>query len=242
MTTTALPKTISPCPISEAIVEIRYETNVPSEAVLGMIYNRFQKEYPKTEKQPILQIPEAIRTSDPKLKFLPEYKLIGGNFLLQLGQRSFSIANVNEYAGWESFSARIFDAFRAVQSLEIVDTVTRLGLRYINTFDFDILPHSTLKLSHDDHALESTQSQVLATIPAGKFSNTLRVANNTEIRGNNRTFVGSVIDIDTSLEASIAGFFTKMEPIVEQAHLEEKKLFFSLLAKDYVSTLNPQYT
>lgn len=243
MTATKLPINISPCPISEAIVEIRYETDVPSEVVFGLIYDKFRREYPSTQKQPVLQIPEAIRTTDPQLMFLPEYKLMGSGFHLQLGQRSFSVANVGAYAGWKSFSSRIFDAFEVIRSLEVVNVILRLGLRYINTFNFDIFPKSTLAIQMNGTALESAQAQIQVVVPSGQFSNTLRVANNTQIRlqSPSRTFMGSVIDIDTAIGGPINDFFLNMRYLVDGAHMEEKSLFFSLLSNEYLTSLNPEY-
>ena len=39
-----IPKRINPCPIIEAIVEIRFEANIPPDAVFGVIYNEYPEE------------------------------------------------------------------------------------------------------------------------------------------------------------------------------------------------------
>jgi len=57
-----IPKKIDPCPIVEAIVEIRFDSNLPGDAIFGVIYNQFKEDYPKFTKLPILQLPEAIRS------------------------------------------------------------------------------------------------------------------------------------------------------------------------------------
>lgn len=70
-----LPKTIDPCPIVDALLEIRFQTLTHPNAVFGLIYNELQKDFPKVENLPILQLPDAIRASDPNFKFKPQYKL-----------------------------------------------------------------------------------------------------------------------------------------------------------------------
>lgn len=63
------PKKISPCPIVEASVEIRFTSEVLPDAIFGIIYQAFKDEFSsKPEKLPILQLPEQIRSMDRNLK------------------------------------------------------------------------------------------------------------------------------------------------------------------------------
>jgi hypothetical protein len=49
---------------------------------------------------------------------------------------------------------------------------------------------------------------------------------------------GSIIDIDTHVAIEkCAG----LEDAISKAHLAEKQLFFGLLQKDFIATLNPVY-
>ncbi len=48
------------------------------------IYNELQKDYPKVDNLPILQLPDAVRASDPNFKFKPHYKLSDKNFIIQI--------------------------------------------------------------------------------------------------------------------------------------------------------------
>jgi uncharacterized protein (TIGR04255 family) len=66
-----LPKKISPCPIVEAIIEIRFDASLPGDAIFGIIYNMLKDEYTNLEKLPILELPDAIRTTDPNLMYSP---------------------------------------------------------------------------------------------------------------------------------------------------------------------------
>lgn len=236
-----LPVKISPCPISEAIFEVRYETSIPREAVFGLVYNAFKDDFPKMEKLPVLQIPQAVRAIDANLKYLPEYRLTNPPFLLLVGPQSFSMATVGDYVGWDAFSRQIFEAMERLRSMSVVAKVTRIGLRYINTFEFDILPKLSLKIMLGDGILESKSAELTTIIPAEMFNNTLRVFSNTSVTVNGRQFQGSVIDIDTNADINVEDFFSKIKQIVEKAHCQEKQLFFRLLLPEFLASLNPEY-
>ena len=87
-----LPKVISPCPIIEAIVEVRFDASIPSDAIFGVVYNEFKNDFPKKpESLPITQLPEQIRNNEPNLLYKPHYRLSDSTFLLHVGQKVISI-------------------------------------------------------------------------------------------------------------------------------------------------------
>ncbi|MDZ7758957.1 MAG: TIGR04255 family protein [Desulfovermiculus sp.] len=66
-----IPKRIDPCPIVEALYEIRFEPNYPSDAIFGLIYKAMKQEFDSFEKLPILELPETIRSTDDVLEYKP---------------------------------------------------------------------------------------------------------------------------------------------------------------------------
>lgn len=241
MSPSTLPKRIEPCPIREAIAEIRFENKVPAAASIGILYECFKDKYPTLEELPILQLPEQIRNSDPNLKHQPTYKMLGENFILLAGTNSFGVSIVGEYCGWDIFLREILTCLQAVHNRKMVGMVTRFGLRYINTFSFDIFPKLTLSLKLDNQPLNSSVTNTLFQVPVGDFVHTLRLANNAEIKRENDTFQGSVIDIDTETLCVPDGLLLEPRELIESAHDEEKKLFFSLLGTELLESLNPEY-
>jgi uncharacterized protein (TIGR04255 family) len=67
------------------------------------------------------------------------------------------------------------------------------------------------------------------------------MVNNAELKlqSKEKTVKGSLIDIDVAFENTINT--KEVTEIVEQAHNEEKKLFFSLLNPSFLKSLNPEY-
>jgi len=236
-----VPKKITPCPIVEAVIEIRFDSTLPGEAVFGIIYNSVKDEFPAVENLPILQIPEQIRSSDPTLIYGPHYKLRTGSFILQIGPKVVSFANVGEYCGWEIFYREIKRMFDKVFQLGIIAKVTRLGLRYINVFsEMNIFERSDLRvILKDEQILQHVSLHI--KLPSNGFLNTLIMASGAELVSSDKVMRGSVIDIDTELSEVKSDFYENMDGIINSAHIEEKKLFFSILKEEYIRTLNPEY-
>jgi len=238
--TVKLPKKINPCPILECVVEFRFESPFPHDAIFGIMYNEFKSEYPNLQELPILQLPEIVRRQDPALRYKPYYKLSSSDkkFLFQVGGRVFSLINLSPYDGWTAFSAKIKDMIERVKKISVVDKYTRAGIRYINGFDFNILEKVNLSISLSKDHLIGLDSTIRMSVPSGEFTSTLQVINNAEVKRADASIKGSLIDIDTYIDNPK----DDMVKIVEQGHLEEKKLFFTLLKNEFVQKeLNPEY-
>lgn len=236
-----IPRKINPCPIIEAIVEIRFEANIPPDAVFGMIYNEFKTEYPKLEKLPILQLPEALRTNDPNLKYQPYYKLINQNYLMQIGPHVLSIININDYVGWNILSSKINDSFSKIEKLGIISKASRLGIRYINFFEVDIFENINLEFFLAGSPLVSEQITFRGTLRTGEFLSNLQILNKGNVSVKNVTKFGSIIDIDTYYQDEKDNIFSHLSELLELGHQEEKELFFKLLKEEFLQRFNPEY-
>lgn len=234
-----LPKKINPCPITEAIVELRFDSSFPHDAIFGVLYNEFKNDYPEVKELPILQLPEIIRKQDPALKYKPYYRLSSNEgFIFQVGARTISLISLKPYSGWEIFSDKIKDSIKRASNLGVYESYVRVGIRYINGFDQNVLEKINLSLKMNNSALTEYETSVRMDVPTGQFTSTLRVANNAQITKSEGKTKGSVIDIDTYLE-NPDGDIIKT---IEDGHLQEKKLFFALLKQDYLENeLNPEY-
>lgn len=236
-----IPKKITPCPINEAIVEIRFEANVLPDAVFGIIYNRFKEQYPNIDKLPILNLPEQVRINDALLRDKAWYKLKDENFIFMIGPRVVSIIKPKEYSGWKLFSARIQDSFNNLNELKIIKAVERIGIRYINFFDFDIFDKINLQINMNRDLLKTDETLLKVRIGEGRFTNTLQIANNVTIIHDSQQKSGSIIDIDTVAGNDRENFFEESAELLKEGHDVEKELFFRLLKEDFLASLKPEY-
>jgi len=234
-----LPLSINPCPIIEAIFEIRFDSSFPGDAIFGIIFNQFKDEFQDVEQLPILQLPAAIRNQDPNLKFSPHYKIKKNNFIIQIGPNVFSLTNIKEYCGWKVFSEKIFDTYNKVSELGLIKKQFRTALRYINILPgINVFEKSNLSIKLNDKTLGANQINFTAEIPYEHGASNLKLINFAEAIFENQATKGSIVDIDTYVQQEK---FDNFKDAVECAHTAEKELFFNLLEQEFLKTLNPVY-
>lgn len=240
----SLPKKISPCPIIESVVEIRFESDIPPEVIIGILYKSFLPKFTKVDRLPILQLPEALRLSDPNLMFQPYYRLATTNFAVQFGAKVITVNNFGTYAGWNVYYTNLVETITEVVKSGIIKNVLRCGMRYINFFDIvDIYKNITLEVKINNAVLDSKQLLTRAELSRGKFLGILQVATNADIKPGTgkKATKGSVIDIDMVYNKSENIANVDFPSLLSESHEEEKKLFFGLLKPDFLKTLNPEY-
>lgn len=240
-----LPIKIDPCPIIDSTIELRLErcSDVPSDAVFGIIYSSLRKEYATEKKLPILGLPEFILEQNPDLKFKPYYKLSNESFFLQIGPNVISLGSKIPYVGWDRFFEELKKAFLTIHKCSIFDKAVRIGIRYINTFNDNIFENINLAINMKGTSLENNKNIFRTEIEHNYFRSNLQISNNAEISSDEKKYSGSVIDIDTHRTLENDKIDTdKIFSDIITGHNYEKELFFSLLKEEYVkSNFNPEY-
>jgi len=238
-----LPKKITPCPIVESVIEIRFDSEIPPGAIFGVIYDSFKDIFPNEPVNlPILQLPEQIRNNDPNLLYKPHYRISDETFLFQIGPKSISLINKDEYVGWNNLSPKTTECFQKVKDLQIIKNTKRFGIRYINFFEgLDIYDKINLKLLLNEKTLESDKIFVKTSLNSGDFTRDLKISNKSEIEQSGNKKLGSIIDIDVYLKENGNTIIDQFDSILKDAHTKEKELFFSLLKEDFLKEFNPEY-
>ena len=234
-----LPKRINPCPIIDSIVEIRFKPNIHHSAVFGIIYSTLKDELKKIEDLPIMQLPEVLRQSDNELRFKPYYRVSNDHFVVQIGPEVFTISSYPQYIGWNDFSNKIFEYLERIMSVGVIDSVSRLGLRYINFFDEDIYNNVKLKVLHDNEDLKDNYKYFRTEINKGALNLTLQIANRQLYNQRN----GSIVDIDifTTDLVVLKDFGKVKEQLINEAHQVEKEFFYNLITEEFLKKFSPEY-
>lgn len=239
-----LPSKIEPCPLIDALIEIRFEALWAPSAVFGLIYNEIKDSYSgNVINLPILQIPEQMRNADPNLKFKPLYRIEGEKAILQIGPDVFGISSRIPYIGWDEFCDHSATLINKIIQAKIVKRVLRLGHRYVNFFEGDILDNLTVQVSLGNDC-EMENLLIRSEIKDGDFVNIMQLSNCAQYKSPsmNKGALGTIIDIDTIREYNTEDYFiTHVEQELNMAHRCEKKLFFSLLKPRFLGSLNPTY-
>jgi uncharacterized protein (TIGR04255 family) len=250
MNKTSLPKKITPDPIIQAVIEIRFEPKVQGDAVLHFVSeSRIVKDYFGTAQElPIYQLPPPVRNSEPGLRYSPYFHLEGGGgyqgYLLQVGPRAISLVSNAPYKGSEDFLEKTHSLFSSINEHGAIGKVERLGIRYIDFFDLNIFDKLTLSLTIPGHKLQHQSSSVRIEFPkAGSFARILHIMSDAKVAsstdGTEKT--GSILDIDAFTDHLPSPFFQQAEALLREGHRAQKDLFFSLLKDEFLASLNPEY-
>jgi uncharacterized protein (TIGR04255 family) len=238
-----LPVRLDLSPIVEAILEIRYKSDFPADAVFGVIYSKIRPLFGTPIKLPILEFPETIRSKDPNLKYQPHFELPSGdNIRLGVGPRSLIFRNNKPYIGWTKWSQFIQNVISQLRELNVIANVERLGIRVINFFDQNILNRINLSIIINDQRLINEVATLRAEFREGQILKILQIANSAELIINRSKKSGSVIDIDClrTFDPN-ERFFDIYETVAAEAHAKGKELFFGLLTPELLSELKPTY-
>ncbi len=231
-----------PCPIVEAVLDIRFETVVPPDAVVGVVYQALHAFFPKTEPLPISMVPAEMRRSDPALALQPLLRMEGEHLAVLVGAQSLAVGIRGAYPGWATLAPRFHETLTQAAASGLIAKPTRFGLRYINFYPGDIFPKLTLSVTVGGEPA-SGEGTFFKTVLAGDGCQLLLQVGKGLDLVNEPGKTGSVIDIDAFMMApdTTEGFDAALAAFLNRAHAAEKQLFFSLLKSDFLQTLQPTY-
>lgn len=234
-----LPKRLSSYePCKEATVELRFTSNIPSEAILGFVFQKLQDRYGPPKSLPIMQLPQNIRESDPNLKFAPYYIMENDSFQINIGPKVIAIINRAPYIGWQNYYSEIENVLTALASIPLFKTISRLGVRYINFFDqsFDMTDPRNINIHWESPFKNDSSNTSYSTLVDLKdFTSLLRLQSNSTVLLNNKQHNGTILDIDTYKNFPNTGYDNEIfQELIQQAHLVEKEIFFTLLTPKFI--------
>jgi len=237
-----LPLRISPCPIIDSVIEARFETGLPDDAIFGLFFGQFRSDFPRFEKLPVAQLPDEVKQNDPNLKFSPYFQARSEGFVLRFGPRVISLSNPVDYVGWEKYFAKFKKLFADFNRLETEKRFCRVGVRYIDHFKFDIFPRIKMKISLQDRELAEIPKAFSCQLNRSGISSNLQIANNIALVIEEKTASGgSIIDIDSFIDFPENSTPEQILQTIETCHQIDKEHFFSLLNEDFLAQLCPEY-
>lgn len=238
-----MPVSISPCPVQEAVVEIRFSTSKPPDAVFGILYSKVQEKFTTTNPLPILQIPEAIRSQDPNLTYQPQYVLSQGNFNLKIGPKVLGFSCTAPYTGWKQFYSFVTEIIETTKDTGVIESPERLGLRYVNFFPRPVLDILALGIQFGELQVSKEPTYLRTEFKQDDFDKIVSITNNMSISLPGETVLGSLVDIDCvhTFSRNTCDFYAVYDSIINRGHFMEKQAFFELLAPDFLATLDPKY-
>ncbi len=237
-----LPVRIEPCPIVEAVFEVRFVSTESWITMPGLLFARIRERYPDQRELPLAQMPEAIRRQDPALQPLPLMQFLGQAFIVQLGPRVISlVTKMGLYPGWPAIRTELEWLLAQLQASGLVRETERLGVRYIDFFTGDIFPGLRLGVQVNDQPLVGAQTEVTTVLRLGDVALRLQVTNGAIANTQAGHQSGSVLDMDAWFGPLEADVFGNGLARFEEAHQVIKAVFFGLLRPELLTKLNPVY-
>lgn len=251
MTAELLPKKLKKEPLVDAVFEVRFSSSIPASSVLpGLLFAQLEGAEKQIERLSTADIPIQLRNLDPVLRFQPLLRLHSGGFLILVGDASLGIACKMPYPGWDAFKTQIIKFVgRLLNDTQIVQTVDRYSLKYVNVVDGKDLVEQIHRINMDlrlgNHTLKSETFNVRVEIPRDNFIHVVQVAApaiiqmiGDEIRS------GVIVDTDTICNCQTSDWDKFMEELpdrLESIHTDNKKMFFECLQPETVNYLEPIY-
>lgn len=235
---------LNPNPIIECVAEIVFDRNVdilPS-AVFGKVYSELKQKFEDVENLPLYQLPEDIRLSDENLKNKPWHKFSNKDFDILVGATVLAIVVKEPYQRWDIVKEQINFVFSVFQKVNITNSITRIGLKYIDKFKIPLINNINLKIASEIGVNETNELQLRTILPKkDELIAKIGIMNNVTItyKGNKESEV-SLLDIDIykNFEEKDSCDFEKAKEIFEKAHLYQKELFSKLITKEYLQKNN----
>lgn len=225
-----IPQKITPDPIIDSVVELRFQTSIQEDLVFTVLFNELSKDL-KVYKE------NQIRPQNG-----PHFgTLYGDYFGIGLSPKSIVFSCKSGYKGWSEFYPFIKKYVNRVAKLNIISKIDRVGIRYMNFFKGmnDLLAqHVNFKAtlnSEIDYSIK--RSNYNAELFQEPFSFNVNMSDNVLSQND----LGSLIDIDAFIDKIDCLLDDRLLDIIDKAHMAEKALFFSILKAEFIETLNPEY-
>jgi uncharacterized protein (TIGR04255 family) len=236
-----MPTRINPCPILEAILEIRFVTREDWSVLPGLLYNQIRDRYPDKRNLPLSQIPEDIRRSNADLVYKPLLQFVGKRFMIQFGPRVVSLAVGRDYPGWGQIHNEMTWLLQKLAAATFIAESERLGMRYIDFFSGDVFPNLIIRTFVGDRVLSGPEMTLTKVLRKDSFTARLLLSNSAFVAAGNESLPGSVIDTDVWLGPNDFELFENGIDRFSAAHQLNKSIFFGLLKPDFLATLSPNY-
>jgi len=242
---TRLPLELKHDIIFEAVFELRFEPNIPNGAVFGVIYPIIMEKFPNLNhiSLPILDLPDAVRNSDPQFKYQPLNRLQGEGLSIGIGPRVICFSVLKPYIGWNKWKPIILDILIKVSDKKVIKYAEKTGLRYLNFINQDVFSLINVEVKVINNTIKPVATTVRTEIQEGEYIKALQIANNASMNENGQIRHGSLIDIDITRMKNLQNndFKFNLETILDKSHSLAKQLFFDILRDNFLKMLEPVY-
>lgn len=237
-----IPKKLKQSPLTDVILEIRFDTKLSGESLYGRLYDTVFKDFSeKVESTPLLQLPAYIRDNDKNLKYKPLYRSLDKkDHVISLGTHSLIFEHLAPYTNWAEWNKLFYTILAKLNDTEIITKVTSCRFCSINCFKKDITKLLNIDINIDNELLKSKPFSLYTQFDLDLINIDLNVKNSANLPIGLETEVKSLISIDCHKEyKNKESFWESYKEDIENAHKVNKKVFFGIIKKELLDLLEP---
>lgn len=236
------PKKLNKDYIKESIVELRYESEIPFEALIGIVYNEIDTDFVYSSRPLIKESNQGLSISKDQqvnIQFGLRPVFYNQKIKVELQPNCIIFNCFNEYIGWDSYFEEIQKVLNSItKNYNFITRWTRVGVRYINEIT-DLKLSDCIKLTYSFNSSKFDSDTYIFKTEFKKDNSRiiLNLTNNLEIKKSESIINFSLIDIDVICQIFENISLNELFSIIDKTHNEEKDSFFELLKEEFISKL-----
>lgn len=228
-------KKLTPDPIQDAIVEVKFSSSVPSSVLTGQLYADL------VELGFVIQENKLTKSADGGIFLEEEPSSIFVNEVISINLKGGSVTFnvINGYPLWENYFEQIKGVLKTIDNKDIISSYNRVGIRYINAlYNEDIYKCLSEEVNITYGEKKPDRLRTNAEFLEDNKRIILRTGNNyiDEQKG----LPLSLLDIDVIQEEPMKDLETLLE-VIDNCHNKEKEYFEYCMSEDALNKYNPTY-
>lgn len=226
-------------PITEAIVEYRFETTV-GLAARQKIGSKLAAYYPNEQ----LQVARGVKVDldSSTAEFEDSGRRVrrsnqDENEILLLGEQSFAVSQLGVYPSWDHFHKRIERDWSVWKKVAGYEKITQIGMRFINRIDVPIdedgkarhEDYLTLRIELPEAYPDTAGYAIMAHLPLEKLKAIAHINSGTIVPSPVPKFGAFLLDIDIVRMVDVPQKDADIENLLLEMREEKNRLFESFI-------------
>lgn len=244
-----LPVKLAKEPLIDVVFELRFDTEIPLSVILpAKLIATLPSNGPiPMERLPAADIAEQTRNADANLRFKPLVRLTWGSFRILISDRSLIVAASMPYPGWTAYKTAIETVLGVLKDDSLNLTIQRHSLKYVDVIERESLADQVNAINIDlqlgGFKLLDQNFQVKMELKDGSHAVLVQVVTSATARLKDKPRSGVIVDVDAIrvLALTTEQYLGCVNGMLDEIHDVNKKIFFSCLRSEALTSLEPVY-
>jgi len=239
---------LSHSPLVSTVVELRFESEMPSQVIAGLLYSSLMSKtdspYKEFKELPIAAMPPELRDKDINLKYVPHYRISNDNYVVGVSNKVITIScrcKDDKYQGWEKYfkeSKEVIGIFEKTPGIS--KEYNRIGVRFVNKFPIDMDVTGKISIKIDSPEAIAPDDERMIGFTTAVDNNVLRsritfATKATFVDEDNPTVPedGQFLDIDSFSESAIESGNVAFD-LIDKAHDKTEHIFRAIIGSELI--------